>query len=164
MPKRTLIARIILWLFVILAGIVAGGSIYDELVVEPLWAGSPPESVRAWSYGVVQGRFFARFTPFYGLFSLALTVASLWLPRRQRKWALIAGLTGIIALLSTILFFMPIAGRLQVGQGSGLSDEEIVRLVNQWDAWQWTRTVLLLSSWFAGLRALSLPQSENGGG
>ncbi len=158
MIKRHIIAQVFLWLFVLSAGIVAGGSIYDGLVVEPLWAGSPPESVRSWTYGVIQGKFFGRFSPLYGLFSLALVIVSWLMLRPQRKWAFVAGILGIAALLLTILFFMPIAGKLQVGQGAGLSDEEIIRLVNQW-SWQWIRTVLLLGSWVAGLRALSLSSS-----
>jgi len=31
------------------------------VVLTPLWAGSPPQSVMTWSHGVIQGKFFLPF-------------------------------------------------------------------------------------------------------
>ena len=46
---RTTIARSILWLFVFASSLQLGGSVYEMLVVNPLWFGSPPESVTNWN-------------------------------------------------------------------------------------------------------------------
>jgi hypothetical protein len=154
--KRSAIPQLLLWLFVISAGLVSGGSVFERLVVTPLWAASPPESVTQWKYGGIQGAFFGLLTPLYGLFSLALAVATRWMPSRQRTWALVAGISGVITLIWTVLFFLPILQKTQVTAGAGLSGEEITRLVNQFQTWQWGRWALLFGGWLAGLRALSL--------
>ncbi len=159
MAKRSAITQVVLWLFVISAGIATGGSIFEHTVLTPLWAGSPPESVTQWQYGGIQGRFFRIASPIYALCSLALVAISWLMPRQQRKWALVAGLSGIIGMVSTILFFLPILGKTQATQGAGLSGEEITRLVNQFKMWHWGRWALLIGGWVAGLRALSLSAS-----
>src|SRR5216117_1293180 len=41
------LARIVLWLFVINLGIVFGAGLYEARIVVPLWASSPPESLRS---------------------------------------------------------------------------------------------------------------------
>ena len=159
MAKRSAITQVVLWLFVLSAGILTGGSIFEHTVLTPLWAGSPPESVTQWQYGTIQARFFRIASPTYGLFSLALVVVSWLMPRQQRKWALVAGLSGIIVVVWTILFFLPILGKTQATQGAGLSGEEITRLVNQFTGWNWGRWAVLIGGWVAGLRAFSLSSS-----
>jgi hypothetical protein len=51
MTKRSAVTQIPLWLFVLSAGILSGGSIFEHVVLTPLWAGSLPESVTQWQYG-----------------------------------------------------------------------------------------------------------------
>ena len=155
MSKRS-VTQVVLWLFILSAGIVSGGSIFEHVVLTPLWAGSLPESVTQWQYGGIQGNFFKVATPIYAFFSLTLVIASWWLPGRQRKWALVAGLSGIIVMIATLFFFIPILQKTQVTRGAGLSDEEITTLVKQFKTWNWGRWILLIAGWVAGLRALSL--------
>jgi hypothetical protein len=157
--KRSIIAQIVLWLFVLSAGILLGGSIFEGVVLTPLWAESLPASVIQWQYGSIQSKFFMVATPLYGLFSLALIILSWWMPPRQRKWALVAGLSGVVVILATSLFFLPILQKTQATRGAGLSGEEITRLVNQFKTWHWGRWALIIVSWVAGLRALSLSAS-----
>jgi H+/Cl- antiporter ClcA len=84
------------------------------------------------------------------------------LPARQRKWALVAGLSGIIVMVATLFFFIPILQKTQVTRGAGLSGEEITTLVKQFKTWNWGRWLLLIGGWVAGLRALSLsPPAES---
>jgi hypothetical protein len=159
MMKRLNVGQIFLWLFVLSAGILLGGSIFEGVVLTPLWAGSLPDSVTRWPYGSIQARFFMVVTPLYGLFSLALAVASRWMPRRQRKWALVAGLSGVVVIIATSLFFIPILQKTQATRGAGLSGEEITRLVRQFETWHWGRWAVITLGWVAGLRALSLSAS-----
>lgn len=159
MANRLSVTQIPLWLFVLSAGILLGGSIFEGVVLTPLWAGSLPESVTQWQYGSIQSRFFMVATPLYGLFSLALIIASWWMPQPQRRWALVAGLSGIVVIVATSLFFLPILQKTQATRGAGLSGEEITRLVNQFKTWHWGRWALIVVSWVAGLRALSLSSS-----
>lgn len=159
MAKRSPFAHVVLWLYVLAAGIITGGSIFEHTVLTPLWAGSLPESVTQWQYGGIQGKFFRVVTPTYALLSLVLVIASFWMPPQQRKWALVAGLSGITVLLATIFFFLPILGKTQATRGAGLSGEEITALVTQFKSWNWGRWALLIGGWVAGLRAFSLSSS-----
>ena len=133
MMKRTFFTQIVLLLFVLSAGILLGGSIFEGVVLTPLWAGSLPESVTQWQYGSIQSRFFMIATPLYGLFSLALIIVSWWMPPLQRKWALVAGLSGVVVIVATSLFFLPILQKTQATRGAGLSGEEITRLVERFN-------------------------------
>jgi hypothetical protein len=156
MSKRSITAQIVLWLFVLSAGILLGGSIFEGMVLTPLWAGSLPESVTEWQYGSIQAKFFRIASPLYALFSLALIIASRRMPSPQRKWAAAAGVCGILVIIATFLFFLPILEKTQATRGAGLSGEEITRLVNRFTTWHWLRWAAIVASWIAGLRALSL--------
>ena len=156
MAQRSTAVHVVLWLFVVSAGIMAGASIFEHVVLTPLWAGSPPDSVTGWPYGGIQGRFFMIASPLYGLFSLALLVASWRMPQRARQWALAAGLSGVVVVLVTVVFFLPILEQTQVTRGAGLTGDEITRLVHQFETWNWGRWAALIGGWMAGLRAWSL--------
>ncbi|HLL99715.1 MAG TPA: DUF1772 domain-containing protein [Pyrinomonadaceae bacterium] len=159
MTKRPAAVRVILWLYLLSLTILIGGGIFEHVVLTPLWAGSPPESVTAWQHGVVQAKFFGIASPLYGFFSLALIIASFRMPSRQRKWALAAGICGIAVMLSTIFFFVPILSKTQATRGAGLSGEEITRLTNQFVNWNYGRYVLMIGGWIAALRAITLSSS-----
>lgn len=151
--------QIVLWFFVVSAGLLNGASAFEHVVLTPLWAGSLPESVMEWPHGGIQGRFFMIASPLYGLFSLVLAIGSRWLPPPQRRWALAAGVSGIVVVVATIAFFLPILEKTQVTRGAGLSGEEITRLVHQFEFWNVGRWAVLFGGWIAGLRALSLSSS-----
>ena len=108
----------------------------------------------------MQGKFFGIASLLYGLFSLALILASWWMPAAQRNWGLVAGLTGVIVVLITIFFFISILQKTQATKGAGLSGEEITMLTNQFVNWNYGRYVLMIGGWFAALRALSLSSSR----
>lgn len=154
-------AQLFVWLFVLSASLVAGASVFEHVVLTPLWAGSLPESVTQWKHGGIQGKFFAAVTPFYGLFSSGLLLLTRWTSPRQRMWAVIAGASGVIVVVWTIAFFLPILDKTQVTSGAGLSGDEITTLVTRFRTWHWGRAFLLLAGWLAGLRALSLSQTAD---
>lgn len=160
MTTRTASIQIVLWLFVLSAGLLSGASVFEHVVLTPLWAGSLPESVMEWPHGGIQGRFFMIASPLYGLFSLVLAIASRWMPPSQRRWALIAGLSGIVVMVATVAFFLPILEKTQVTRGAGLTGEEITRLVHRFETWNVGRWAVLIGGWIAGLRALSLSSSR----
>jgi predicted tellurium resistance membrane protein TerC len=83
------------------------------------------------------------------------------MPQRQRKWALLAGVSGIIVMAATFLYFIPILQKTQVTRGAGLSGEEMTRLVNQFKTWNWGRWAVLIGGWVAGLRAFSLSPAKD---
>jgi hypothetical protein len=126
------------------------------VVLTPLWAGNLPDSVVQWPYGGVQGDFFRVASPLYGLFSLSLVAVYWKMPRRQQRWALAAGVSGIVVIAATVLFFLPILDKTQVARDAGLSGEEVTRLVHRFVTWNRLRWAVLIAGWLTGLRALSL--------
>ena len=156
MIKRINAPLIVLWLWVLAVTILMGGGIFEHLVLTPLWAGSPPESVTAWEHGIVQARFFGLISPLSFLLSVALIIASWWMPRQQRKWALFAGLLMLVLGIMTVTFFIPILQKTMGARGAGLSGEEITNLVNQFKTWNWVRWTLAVAGWAAAWRALFL--------
>jgi hypothetical protein len=147
---------IVLWLWLLAVTVLMGGGVFEHLVLTPLWAGAPPESVTQWPYGVVQAKFFALLSPLSFLLSLAVIIASRWMRPRQRKWALVASLSVIVLGIATVSFFVPILQKTQGTRGAGLSGEEIARLVHQFKTWNWARWALAMGGWAAGWRALFL--------
>ncbi|HEX8138339.1 MAG TPA: hypothetical protein VF544_12175 [Pyrinomonadaceae bacterium] len=73
MTTRSLIAQIVLWLFIFSSSIQMGGAVYETFVITHLWAGSPPQSVTGWNpvaqYAIEPVRFWGRASPLYGLMS-----------------------------------------------------------------------------------------------
>jgi hypothetical protein len=160
MTRSMVITRIVLWAWVIAASILAGGGIFEHMVLSPMWQGSPPESVMNWPHGGIQRKFFIIFSPAYYLCSLAMLIASFWMPRPMRIWARIAGVSGVIIAIATFGFFIPILNQTQVTRGAGLSGEEITRLVNEFKSWNIARFTVMLGGWIAGLRAFSMSAEE----
>jgi len=86
MSKQFSFAQIFLWLFVIALGMELGGGLYETLVVMPLWAAAPPDSVTAYyQHNVANpqftlnagGRFWMFFTPFVGLTAITALLSGL---------------------------------------------------------------------------------------
>ncbi len=51
MRARNRIAQVLLWLAVLGLSVWVGGTLYQMLVIMPMWSPSPPESVRAFFLG-----------------------------------------------------------------------------------------------------------------
>ncbi len=143
-----------------------GGAVYEMLVVNPLWFGSPPESVTKWNpvpqFAIEPGRFWAVAVPLYMLTTLAILTTAWFMPSQRRKWALIAGVCTLAVILSTAFFFVPILRETIISRGAGLSAEEITTKVNQWVNWNWLRMAVVFIGWLAGARALSLYVPSDG--
>jgi Na+/melibiose symporter-like transporter len=164
MKIRMFIAQIVLWFFVFSSSIQMGGSVYEMFVVNPLWFGSPPESVTKWNpdpqFAIEPSKFWAAAVPLYMLTTLTILITAWFMPSQRRKWALIAGVCTLTVILSTALFFVPILRETIMSRGAGLSDEQIITKVNLWVNWNWLRMAVVFIGWLAGIHALSLnPQS-----
>ncbi len=165
MKIRTFIAQLVLWLFVFSSSIQMGRSVYEMLVVNPLWFGSPPESVTNWNpvpeFAIEPGRFWAVAVPLYMLTTLAILITAWFMPSPRRKWALIAGVCTLAVIVSTALFFVPILRETIISRGAGFSAEEITTKVNLWVNWNWLRMAVVFVGWLAGMRALNLNSQSN---
>src|SRR3989449_6647304 len=99
------LARIVLWLFVINLGIVFGAGLYEARIVVPLWASSPPESLRSPDSG---RRFWAFVTTIpLTLLTLASLVAAWHAPAPRRESWLVAAVVILVERIATFSYFIP---------------------------------------------------------
>lgn len=157
--RRSRMARassIGLWLLVIFGGLLSGGALYELVVTLPLWFGALPASVTAWRHGVIQAPFFMIVTNGWALMSIVVFALSFAMPRPVRLWARIPGVLGVVTLVWTMVFFVPLLMKTQANRGAGLSGEEITRYATQWINWNYVRLGLVAGAWLASIRALVL--------
>jgi hypothetical protein len=150
------IAIVVLWSLVVTAGILVGGSIYETVVVNPLWAGAPPTSVTSWPYGSIQAPFFRVATPGWALLSVAVFALSFAMPQAARPWARAAGIIGVVVMIWTVTYFIPRVVATEGNRGAGLTPEEITRMTHEFVRWGYLRTVIAAGGWLVALRALIL--------
>ncbi len=142
----------LLWLFVINLGIVCGAGLYEARIVVPLWASSPPESLRSPDSG---RRFWAFVTTVsLTLLTLGNLVAGLATHGPRRGWLLAAVALILIERALTFSYFIPTMLRLQ--RSSTLAAPTVKEKLSQWARLNYLRNALTLAAWVAALRALTL--------
>lgn len=155
LPKHLI--QILLWLASLVFGIHLGSSIYEMVVITPLWAASPPSSVRAFNAVaeyIVQPLTYK--VPAVGVLSV-VSVALLTVAHRKgphRIWLVIAGVIGVIVACATVLYAFPLLRSLVGEHGAGLTDALIVDRVDAWLIWSRIRVALLVMAWGATQLAL----------
>lgn len=125
-----------LWLAVAGLSTWVGGTLYQMLVVVPLWSNAPPESVRAFFQGTEYNRYVWRFFgPPFMLARFAPLVLALWAGWRApilRKLLLIAVLCMTFNVILTLAYIYPINTVLFEQAGANRSPQEVRSLVAQW--------------------------------
>ena len=158
----TTIAKIFMWLFVVVLGIEIGAGLYETLVVLPIWTASPPDTVIAYfNHNVANpafvlntgGRFWMFFTPMVGLLSITVLITAFWTRGAHRKWRLVAGALALIVVAATFAWFVPNIIKLNSEAVLTMPREHVASLANAWVTLNWVRVVVYLSAWFAGLKA-----------
>jgi len=160
--KRHRFTEALLWFFVLSAALISGGNLFDNLVLIPLWAGSPPESVTTWTHGTVQSSFFFPVGGAYLSASLLLLIFCWGIPQPDRKWLLMASVSGLLIMVWSVTFFIPILIRTEGPHGAGLSSEQIMILTHRYVFWNWVRLVTLAGTFIAGVYALVQVASARG--
>jgi len=147
-------AEVLLWLFVINLGIVFGAGLYEARMIVPIWASSPPESLR--SADTDSGRKFWAFTTTIPLTLLTLAnIVAAWGAQGDRRgWWLAAVIIILGERLLTFSYFIPTIVRLQ---RASMPQAQIKDALLRWARVNYLRNALTLVAWLAALRALSLP-------
>ncbi|MGH8238599.1 MAG: hypothetical protein ACREXP_16475 [Steroidobacteraceae bacterium] len=146
------LTRLTLWFAALVLGIHIGAAVYEMMVVTPLWAGAPPQSVRGFNpvaefairpltykLPAIAVLAFASFA----LLSVAMGKAT------GRGWTLLAGGLGLVLVIATVGYAFPILRRTIVANGAGLTDAEIVQQVHAWIFWSRVRLTILIVAWTA---------------
>lgn len=127
---------LLLWYSVLAWGTWLGGTLYQMLVVVPLWSVSPPESVRAFFTTTDYNRTIVHFfgPPFMAARTVPLLVALAvaWHRPAHRLPLLIAAVGVVLATIFTIVYVYPINAVLFAQAGGTGSPEQITAMVRQW--------------------------------
>lgn len=149
--------RFTLSLAVLVLGIHVGAAVYEMVVITPLWAGNPPQSVR--SFNPVAD--FAIEPLNYkrpAIVVLAVTAFGLLAAGSRRgagrAWALLAGTLALGLVIATIAHAFPLLQRTIVENGAGLTDAQVLEQVHAWLRWSRVRVAVLVLAWAAAVAAL----------
>lgn len=151
------ISEILLWLFVLYLGVAFGAGLYETRIVLPLWFERSAEGYRVDEAAMLRTDVGRRFWgPVTTLPLTLLTFANLaaaWVaPPLRHNWWLAAALLALAERLSTFVFFIPMALRLQRASASPAT----ARLAAWWVRLNYGRVLLTLLAWLAALYTLSL--------
>lgn len=156
--------EITLWLFVIIGAVFFGATIYQMMVMVPVFARELPSSLYAFNQSGVRMAVFwtSPLMPIgfvAGLFALTLH----WRTPR-RNWLAAAILLAVAAEVFTILYFVPrlrTMGFLLNGAPANPDGAFLTRSANEWvraDVWRFW--LMLVPSFLCSLKALTVPLSE----
>jgi hypothetical protein len=163
MPTRELLVKVLLWYNVLSLAIWAGGTVYQMLVVVPLWSASPPESLTAFLKGT---QFTTTIVHFFGPKTQVLRAAPLlalavvaWKYDGLRPWVLACAATMAVGLVMTRAFIYPMNDVLFWNAGAGVAPDELRALVTKWIWWDRARFAIMTGGWICLLRAFSLMEA-----
>jgi hypothetical protein len=162
MKVRDRILLGLLWVAVLTMTTWVGGTLYQMLVIVPLWANSPPQSVRAFLGGTDYNRTIFNFfgPPFMAARNVPLLLALVvgWHRPRHRYALLIAATCfTLFGVVFTLSYVYPINDILFMEAGGDRSAEEVRSLVNRWVFADRVRFAVGMVGFLALLWAFRLP-------
>ena len=140
------------------------GTLFQMLVIVPMWSASPPESVREFFTETDYNRTILNFfgPPFMLARTLPLIAALIfaWSRPRHRLHLGIASVCVVAAVVFTVIHVYPINAVLFFRAGGDLPADEVTRLVHSWILADRVRFVVGVVAFVAILKAFRLPLRE----
>ena len=159
--SRELIVKILLWYNVVSLAVWMGGTLYQMIVIVPIWSASPPESLQSFLKGTTFTshilHFFGPVTQIFRAVPLFALVALAWRYETIRPWVTACAVTLLIGLVMTRVYIYRINDVLFWRAGEGLSADEVRSLVRNWILADRIRFAIMAGGWLCLLRAFSLP-------
>jgi len=157
----------LLWYSILAWGTWFGGTLYQMLVVVPMWSASPPESVSAFFLGTEYNRTIFNFfgPPFMvaRVLPVVIALALAWRLPRHRTALVVAVLCLIAAVVFTLTTIYPINAVLFEQAGADLPADEILELVHTWIWADRLRFGVGLIAFVALLHAFRIPLTRENG-
>jgi hypothetical protein len=153
--------NLLLWYVIFAWSSWLGGTLYQMLVIVPMWSASPPESVRTFFLGTQYnqniGHFFG--PPFMAarVLPLLIALALAWHLPQHRLALGIASLCIVAAVVFTVAYVYPINAVLFEQAGGNHSAAEIAAMVRRWIWADRIRFVVGIGAFIAILWAFGLP-------
>jgi hypothetical protein len=161
MEARTNITTALLWLSVIVWSIWVGGTIYQMIVIVPIWGDSLPESLHSFfsqtSYNQNVLNFFGpKWVPIRYVTLYLLLIAG-WPFSAHRPLFITAVVTMTVGLIFTFAYVYPMNAVLFTQAGGNLPPDALRALLHRWIIADRARFAFMSIGYLALLRALSLP-------
>ncbi len=136
MSRNQLVAGL-LWICVFAWSTWVGGTLYQMLVVVPVWSAAPPGSIHDFLRSTDYNRLILRFfgPPFIAgrVLSVVAALAAAWYLPRQRAALLVALACIALVTVMTLAYVYPINSVLFFGRAAGShSPEEIRAMASHW--------------------------------
>ena len=132
--ERTL--NLLLWYSILAWGSWFGGTLYQMLVVVPMWSAAPPESVREFFLGTSYMKHIYNFfgPPFMTarVLPVLIALALAWNVPRLRRLLGFASVCLVASVAFTLAFIYPINDVLFVLAGGEHPADEVRRMVRTW--------------------------------
>jgi hypothetical protein len=161
MTVREQTLNALLWYSIFAWGTWFGGTLYQMLVIVPMWSSSPPESVYAFFLGTEYNRTIFHFfgPPFMAARVIPVVVALMlaWHLPRHRTPLGIAALCLVATLVFTLTYIYPINAILFEQAGGDRSATEIAEMVRTWIWADRLRFAVGVVAFVAILRAFRRP-------
>jgi len=166
MSINNIVTTALLWISVIVWSIWFGGTIYQMLVIVPIWSDSLPESLHAFFKGTSFNQnivhFFGprwmpvRFLPLYGM------LLSGWQLPAHRPLFIVTAVCMTFVLVFTVAYVYPINAVLFTQAGGSQTTDELRAMLHRWVIADRARFLVALVGYLALLRALSIPIAKPG--
>ena len=165
MPTRNQLLSLFLWYLIFAWGIWLGGTLYQMLVVVPMWSEAPPESLRNFLSGTSYNRTIYNFfgPPFIAARAIptVIALALAWHRPKHRVLLAIAVVCLTAVVIFTLFYIYPINSVLFDQAGGNRTPSEITILVR---IWIWSDRIRLCVGAFAFvaiLKAFRLPLQDD---
>ena len=161
MLVRDRLVQTLLWYNVLSLAIWVGGTVYQMLVIVPIWSAAPPESVQAFFKGTTYTHtiwnFFGPLTQVARAAPLALLVVAAWNHANLRPWIVACAATMVIGLILTRAWIYGINDVLIFKAGGDLPADAVRALVHKWILLDRIRFAIMAGGYVCLLRAFTLP-------
>jgi hypothetical protein len=161
MTVREQALNVVMWYVIFAWATWLGGTLYQMVVVVPMWSASPPESVRAFFLGTEYNRTIFHFfgPPFMAarVIPVLLALALAWHLPGHRAALGVAVLCLAATVVMTFVYVYPINAVLFEQAGGDHSASEIAAMVHKWIWADRIRFAIGIAAFGAILWAFRLP-------
>ncbi len=144
----------LLFALVVISGMQVGGALFDSIVNDPVWSASAA-TARQWTQ-VDTSRFYIVFTNLLLLLAMITLVVGWRAKRTLRVWIRLATALFIIAIVVTIIYFLPELQQIRGVAAVSISDDELSRRIQRWTSLDTVREALILGGFALALHTLGL--------
>jgi hypothetical protein len=139
-------------------GLQTGAGIFESRVIVPLWASSPPTSVRAFFEQPQRPdsgrRLWIILSPITLLVTLVNAGVAVVSVETNRTWWLISVACAFVVMVATFAYFVPML--LSFARAGTLGDARLQSKVRMWVVLNYLRAALLIVAWLAALKVFSM--------